>query len=103
MRLTSDLEASIAEMMAYFNGHFHGLTEGFAGGEAQSVADAVYSRWSSESLPITPNRLAQAVCETLRADGAATQVLQDCIKAFGFEGPSVQLAAEAILGPIRKG
>ena len=72
MRLTSDLEASIAELMAYFNGLFHGLREGFAGEDAQSVAEAVYSRWSSESLRITPNRLAQAVCETLRSEGATT-------------------------------
>ena len=98
MRLTSDLEASIAELMAYFNGLFHGLREGFAGEDAQSVAEAVYSRWSSESLRITPNRLAKAVCETVRSEGASTQSLLDCVKAFGFEGPTVQLAAESILG-----
>ena len=98
MRLTSDLEATIAEMMAYFNGLFHGLREGFAGEDAQSVAEAVYSRWSSESLRITPNRLAQAVCETLQSEGATTQNLLDCIKAFGFEGPTVQMVAESILG-----
>jgi hypothetical protein len=98
MRLTSDLEASIAELMAYFNGLFHGLREGFAGADAQSVTEAVYSRWSSESLRITPIRLAQSVCETLRSEGATTQNLLDCIKAFGFEGPIVQLVVESILG-----
>jgi hypothetical protein len=98
MRLTSDLEASIAELMAYFNGLFHGLREGLAGKDAQSVANAVYSRWSSESLRITPNKLAEAVCETLRSEGANTQKLLECFKAFGFEGPIAQQVAESILG-----
>jgi len=98
MRLTSDLEASIAEFLAYFNGIFHGLREGLAGEDAQSVANAVYSRWSSESLRITPNKLAETVCETLRSEGANTQNLLECFKAFGFEGPIAQQVAESILG-----
>jgi hypothetical protein len=98
MRLTSDLEATIAELMAYFNGLFHGLREGFAGADAQSVAEAVYSRWSSESLRITPNKLAEAVCETLRSEGANTKSLLDCLKAFSFEGKIAQQVAESILG-----
>ena len=98
MRLTSDLEACIADLMSYFNGLFHGLREGLAGVDAQTVAQAVYSRWSSESLRVTPNRLAQGVCETLRSEGTSAQVLLDCIKAFGFDGPIVQQVAESILG-----
>ena len=98
MRLTSDIEACIAELMAYFNGLFHGLREGFAGEDAQAVVEAVYSRWSSESLRVTPSKLAQTVCETLQSEGASTQVLVDCIKGFGFDGPAVQEASEAILG-----
>ncbi|MFZ0663976.1 MAG: hypothetical protein WAM66_14905 [Acidobacteriaceae bacterium] len=98
MRLTSDLEASISEFLAYFNGLFHGLRQGLAGEDAQSVANAVYSRWSSESLRITPNKLAETVCETLRSEGANTQNLLECFKAFGFEGPIAQQVAESILG-----
>lgn len=98
MRLTSDLEACIADLISYFNGLFHGLREGFAGPDAQTVAQAVYSRWSSESLRVTPNRLAQAVCETMRSEGISPQALLDCIKAFGFDGPIVQQVSESILG-----
>ncbi|MHB1700277.1 MAG: Eco57I restriction-modification methylase domain-containing protein [Acidobacteriaceae bacterium] len=104
MRLTSDLEACIAELMVYYNGLFHGLREGFAGAEAQSVAEAVYSRWSSESLRVTPTKLAQAVCETLRTEGASSKNVIDCIKSFGFEGSAAQQASETILGlplPLR--
>ena len=96
-RLTSDLEACIADLIVYFNGFFHGLREDFAGEDAQSVANAVYSRWSSESLRVTPQRLAQAVCETLHSEGANTQKLLECLKAFGFEGTIPQQAAESIL------
>jgi hypothetical protein len=98
MRLTSDLEACIADLISYFNGLLHGIREGFAGADAQTVAQAVYSRWSSESLRVTPNRLAQAVCETLHSEGTNTQNLLDCFKAFGFEGPTAQQVAESILG-----
>jgi hypothetical protein len=42
--------------------------------------------------------LAQAVCETLRSEGTSAQALLDCIKAFGFDGPTVQQVSESILG-----
>lgn len=98
MCLTSDLEASIAELMAFFNGHFHGLRAGSAGEDAESVANAVYSRWSDESLRITPQKLATAVCETLRSEGETANTLLECFKAYGFEGPTARQVAEIILG-----
>ncbi len=96
-RLTAQLDAAISDLQRHFVRLFHGLRSGDAGTEARTVLEAIYERWSGESLRVAPAVLARALAETLALEGRSPQPLTKCFRDLGFNGEGVAESLDAIL------
>jgi hypothetical protein len=97
LRLTAHLEAGIADLQRNFMRLFHGIRSGEAGPEARSVLEAIYERWSGESLKVSPSTLAHALSETIVEEGRSALALTKCLNSLGFAEIGIQEVVDTLL------